>query len=153
MSELLVLRIYPKSRLKSYRKLNFQNLIVTDFEFFAFEKFAGLGTRPVFELLNLQMLGFPVFSSTYVSWYLSAFMFASFLIYPLMCKNRELCNKYLAPLCALFLYGLIMKEQSTVGNVLGWHGFIFSGMLRGVAGIFWGGGVGWLTNLAAISTL
>ena len=27
------------------RKLNFQNLIVADFEFFAFEKFAGLGTR------------------------------------------------------------------------------------------------------------
>ena len=45
MSELLILRIYPKSGLKSYRKLNFQNLIVADFEFFAFEKFAGLGTR------------------------------------------------------------------------------------------------------------
>ena len=29
------------------RKLNFQNLIVADFEFFAFEKFAGLGTRPI----------------------------------------------------------------------------------------------------------
>ena len=28
------------------RKLNFQNLIVADFEFFAFEKFAELGTRP-----------------------------------------------------------------------------------------------------------
>ena len=90
------------------------------------------------ELLNLQMLGFPTFVSIYISWFLSALMFASFLIYPLLCKCRELLSKYIAPLFSVALYGFIMQQNGGLGNPGKWYGITFSGMLLGVAGIFWG---------------
>lgn len=93
------------------------------------------------ELLSLQMLGFPTFNAARSTWYLSALMFASFLIYPLLCKYGEACGKYVAPLCALFLYGLIMKNTGFLGTLYEWYGVVFTGMLRGIAGIFWGGGI------------
>ena len=95
--------------------------------------------RSIGELFYLHMLGFPIFIAGRTTWYLSALMIASFLIYPLLLKNRELCAKYVAPVCALFCYGLILKNNHNLGTVSNWYGFAYSGMFRGIAGIFWGG--------------
>lgn len=89
----------------------------------------------VSDLFGLQMLGFPLFTATGVSWYISSLFFVSFLIYPLLCKNRQLFTKYIAPISAVLIFGYIAKTGGNL-NVSGkrW-GVVCSGLLRGYADI------------------
>ena len=87
------------------------------------------------ELFDLQMLGFPLFAATGVSWYLSVLFFVSFLIYPLLCRRRELFTKYIAPLTAVWVLGYIAITSGYLNDPGEWWGSFFKGMLRGYADI------------------
>lgn len=95
----------------------------------------------VSDILGLQMLGFPTFPATGVAWYLSALFFVSFLIYPILRKNREMFTKYIAPVSALLLLGLIEKLAATGTDGAGlagpgeWWAVAHKGLLRGYADI------------------
>ena len=93
----------------------------------------------VTELLNVDMLGFPAYRSTQMSWYLSAMLFVCFLIYPVLCKKREFFCKYAAPILSLTLYGIAVKTGGSVRGIevgpVTWQSFLYRGMLRAVAGI------------------
>ena len=87
------------------------------------------------ELFDLQMVGFPLFAATGVSWYLSVLFFVSFLIYPLLCRRRELFTKYIAPLTAVWVIGYIAIRSGYLNDPGEWWDSFFKGMLRGYADI------------------
>ena len=85
------------------------------------------------DIYGLQMLGFPIFPATGVSWYLSVLFFVSFLIYPVLCKKRELFTKYIGPITAIAILGYISRNSGTLTEPGAWWGWTFKGMLRGYA--------------------
>lgn len=87
------------------------------------------------ELFLLQMLGFQGFWATGVAWYLSALFFASFVIFPIILKNKSLFVYYIAPLIIVGIYGYFACVDSTINNPGQWNGFIYKGLLRGLAGL------------------
>lgn len=87
------------------------------------------------DTLGLQMFGFKGYIASGVSWYLSALFIVSFLVYPLLCKNRTLFTKYIAPLSVMFIYGYIAHANERLLQPGEWWTFVHNGMLRGYAGI------------------
>lgn len=87
------------------------------------------------DIFPVQMLGyFGIFISG-VSWYLSVLLVGTFLLFPILVKKRDVFIKYLAPLFVLFAYGYIEKKQGCFQLPDVWYGVIYSGMLRGIAGL------------------
>lgn len=87
------------------------------------------------EFLGLQMFGFVGFIATGVSWYISVLLIISFLVYPILCKNRLKYTKYIAPLISCFILGYLACTSGNLSNPGEWLGFTFKGMLRGLADI------------------
>ena len=87
------------------------------------------------DLFDLQMLGFPLYAATGVSWYLSVLFFVSFLIYPLLCRRRVLFSKDIGPLTAVWVMGYIAATSGYLNDPGTWWGTFFKGMLRGYADI------------------
>lgn len=87
------------------------------------------------DILGLQMLGFPLFAATGVAWYISALLFVSFLIFPLLCKNRKLFARYIGPITALVIFGYLAQTTGTINDPGTWLGFVYKGLLRGYADI------------------
>lgn len=85
------------------------------------------------DIYGLQMFGFPVFPATGVSWYLSVLFFVSFLIWPVLCRKRELFTKYIGPVSATLILGYIAKISGTLTEPTAWWDWTFKGMLRGYA--------------------
>lgn len=89
----------------------------------------------IVDLLGLQMLGFNGFFATGVSWYISALLLISFILYPFLCKGRLVFTKYIAPLITLLILGYICHTSGSLNNPGEWLGFTFKGVVRGLADI------------------
>ncbi|MCQ2531167.1 MAG: acyltransferase family protein [Saccharofermentans sp.] len=87
------------------------------------------------DYIPLQMYGFSGIIISGVSWYLSVLLFSTFLLFPILVKNRDVFVKYLAPIIVLVFYGIIEKRSGSFGKPDNWYGMVYSGMLRGIAGI------------------
>lgn len=91
----------------------------------------------VFDFLFLSQAGLPgsglVPGDVY--WYLSAMMIALFILYPVFRWNSDLFIRYISPIAAIFLYGFFAVHDGQIGDPHKWYGFIYKGLLRGVAGI------------------
>ncbi len=87
------------------------------------------------DLFLLQMAKFQGVWTTEVSWYLSALLIISFLIYPILVKRKDLFCKYLAPLFVLFIYGLFSATWGTVDGPAYEVGRVYKGVLRALAGL------------------
>lgn len=87
------------------------------------------------DFLGLQMFGFPGFIATGVSWYISALLIVSFLIYPILRKSRVKYTKYIAPLLSFFVLGYLACTSGNLSDPGEWLGFTFKGVLRGLADI------------------
>lgn len=90
------------------------------------------------ELFGLQMLGFSGNIATGVTWYISVLLFASFLLFPLFCKKRDLLVKYIAPILAVVIYGYMFYTEGFINHPGKWLGLGYKGLLRGFADIFLG---------------
>lgn len=84
------------------------------------------------ELLNFQMFGLPMFSSTGVTWYLSAMLIAKLLIFPILKTKNHLC---ILTLLCMFIYGYLNKNRGMLAGPGDWLGITYVGTLRGIAGI------------------
>ena len=70
------------------------------------------------------------------TWYLSAMLFALFLLYPLMRKLKDTFFYIIAPLLTIFLYGVMFQTFDDLGAPRGWNfGFIMKGTMRALAAI------------------
>ena len=92
----------------------------------------------VIDIFGLQMVGFSGFYATGVSWYISALFAVSFIIYPLLCKRRELFGKYIGPFTAVLVYGFICQKTGTLNGPGAWWSVVYQGLLRGYAGMAMG---------------
>lgn len=89
----------------------------------------------IVDLLFLNASGLPhwyVFSS---SWYLSAMLIAMAVIYPIMRKNRDLFINVAAPIIAVVLYAVMLKEDGYVVSPDKWYYITTKGVFRGIAGL------------------
>lgn len=66
------------------------------------------------------------------TWYLSALLIASLLLYPLLIKFHDFTVKIICPILALFLIGYIFVMYGTMTVWKGWADFCFRGILRAV---------------------
>ena len=87
------------------------------------------------DFLSVQMFGFRGIVVSGVSWYLSVLFLCSFVLFPVLVKHRDVFVKYLAPVIVLFLYGYIAKIDGSLHVNGQWYGFVYSGMIRGIAAI------------------
>jgi len=86
------------------------------------------------ELLCGQMYGFSAYYSTGVEWYLSVLFAASWIVFPMYLKNRDIFKNVIAPLIMLFILGWISLTYGNLGDAPGtWSGFWFKGMIRCIA--------------------
>lgn len=66
------------------------------------------------------------------TWFLSALLIASLILYPLLIKFHDFTAKIICPLAALFLIGFIFINYGKLTVWKGWTGFCFEGVIRAV---------------------
>lgn len=64
------------------------------------------------------------------TWYLSALLIASLLLYPFLIKFHDFTVKIICPLAALFLIGFIFVNYEKMTVWKDWTGFCFQGVIR-----------------------
>lgn len=90
-------------------------------------------------LLQLEMLGIKGYQVLGPTWFLSAMLVSILLLFPLYYKYRSSCNIYIAVVLAVIIYGYIFYRKGNLAtiNPIG-DGFVYSGVLRGIAGMSMG---------------
>lgn len=90
------------------------------------------------ELFCLQMLGFPGYWASGVSWYLSAMFVSMLILYPIIYKWKNNATFLFLPLLAIAIYGYFAYNFSTVNNPATWLGLMYKGIPRAIAGLSFG---------------
>lgn len=89
-----------------------------------------------FELVPLQVAGFDGFWLSGVSWYLSAMLIASAILYPLACRWRKKYTQMICPVAVVLIYGFLCTNYHALNVPNSWHmGLFNTGLLRGLAGL------------------
>lgn len=88
----------------------------------------------------IQNLGFPVASVTGVIWYLSSYLIAIIILYPIFAKYGRMFCLYMAPICTLFISGILIYNFGTFDVPANWiFGVLNTGNLRAISMICLGG--------------
>lgn len=92
-----------------------------------------------YDLLLWQCYGFLVPSATGIVWYLSAMIFALWLLYPIIRKKYDIYVKYIAPILTWVIVGFLLNTYGKleVPNEYAF-GFLNTGILRAIAMISFG---------------
>lgn len=93
-------------------------------------------TLSIFEWIPLQVAGYTGFYTTGVSWYLSALLLASLIVYPLARKLKTTFTLIICPLVAIFYWGILSHNFGHINVPNEWLlGLFHTGMMRGIAGL------------------
>ena len=87
------------------------------------------------ELLFLVMSGMPTEVYNGNTWYISVMLLAILILYPLIRKNKDFFIKYIAPVIAIFGLGCISHSFKSILVIKEWNGFMYWGLIRGIAEI------------------
>ena len=87
------------------------------------------------ELLFIRMAGMPSQIYNGNTWYISAMLLSLLILYPIVRKNKEFFIKYIAPIIAIFGIGYISHNFSSILVIEQWSGFVYYGIIRGIAEI------------------
>lgn len=88
----------------------------------------------------LQNLGFPIASVTGVVWYLSSFLVSIIVLYPFFAKLGKVFFLYIAPICTLFISGILINNFGSFEVPASWlFGCINTGNLRAISMMCLGG--------------
>lgn len=90
------------------------------------------------ELLLLQTIDVNSSSLVPQSWYLSALLILSFVIYPIILFTGEYYIKILAPIISLFTFGYLSNKYGYLGGVLTIDFCMTKGILWGISGLNFG---------------
>lgn len=90
-----------------------------------------------FEVFPISMAGFSGYSTTGISWYISAMMLGLAILYPLCRKNKSSFTLIWCPLISIFCYGLLDHSYGhlAVNRWMKENTLVSPGMLRGLAGL------------------
>lgn len=83
------------------------------------------------ELLMIDQTGFLNVRYNDVTWYISAMLLSSLLIYPLAVKNKDLFFYVISPLIFLFLFGYTYQNWDSICR-LDWNGYCYNTIIRGL---------------------
>ena len=93
-------------------------------------------TLMLFEMIPLQTAGYSGFFSTGVSWYVSALLLTSMIVFPLAKKLKTNFSIWIAPLIAIIGYGFLCKTFHNIAEPNTWILDLFhSGIIRALAGL------------------
>ena len=93
-------------------------------------------TLMIFEMIPLQTAGFTGFFTTGVSWYVSALLLSSMVVFPLAKKFKTNFSLWIAPLVAILGYGYLHMNFGNISEPNSWiAGLFHSGMIRGFTGL------------------
>ena len=70
-----------------------------------------------------------------VVWYLSAMLLSMAVLYPLLRRHREVMERIVCPIAALFILGYFCQAFGHPRNPTKWLGLVYKGLLRGFAEI------------------
>ena len=98
------------------------------------------------DLLMIYGTGFPSMLLTVGEWYLSSMVLAIFAIYPLARKYPDLFQNVIAPLTAVFLYGIMLHNEGALSDPGTWYVIGIKGTVRAIAGISLGFAANRLVN-------
>ena len=87
----------------------------------------------VFGFGLMEMAGFASNVLLGGSWFLSAMLLSQFVLYPLLLRFRSLFSEVAAPLIAIFLFGFLSKNYSSLGMPLAGTPYYCAGFLEAVA--------------------
>ncbi len=104
---------------------------------------------PLSDLVNGLFKSIPTFTLTFMglldnndvsfyvgnTWYLSALLIASLILYPLLIKFHDFTVKILCPLIAMFFIGYLFVTYGKITVWKGWTGYCFEGIIRAVGEI------------------
>lgn len=119
--------------------------------FFLFACLAALGAKTVLygaeevflnwklfgainDLTLIYATGIPSMGMTVGEWYLSAMVLALAVLYPLARRYPDLFQNVLAPLAAVFLYGIMLHNEGILTDPGTWYGIGLKGFVRAIAG-------------------
>ena len=87
-------------------------------------------------LLQINLGGYGGYDVNGPTWYISAMMLSMLILYPIACVKKRDFSTMVAPLIVIFLYGYIIKTHGNYSVIEPKEGgFIYYGLLRGLAGI------------------
>lgn len=89
------------------------------------------------EVLLIDQSGFLNVRFNDVTWYLSALLIVSFIIYPIAIKDKNRFFFIIAPLGFILLFGYTYQNWETI-TVLNWNGVCYNTLIRGSMEIFAG---------------
>lgn len=87
-------------------------------------------------VLTLTNIAFNIkWGALYVTgmWYVSAMVFALFILYPFMLYKFSLSTKWVFPILTVLILGKLHSTFHTLGNLYNWIGPMSSGLLRAIA--------------------
>lgn len=87
----------------------------------------------IFEVLMLQMAGFPTYAIMGTEWYLSAFFLVLPLLYPIIRNHRKMYTQVIAPIVFILLMGYSAYNYGNYTSPASWTGLCFEGILRAIA--------------------
>lgn len=70
------------------------------------------------EVFLLQCLGVPVSSYTGVAWYLSAYLIATFILYPLLRRYYYFFCSYIAPFVSVTIWSTLLATYGTLSPIM-----------------------------------
>lgn len=90
------------------------------------------------EIFMLQMAGFPTYALLGTEWYLSAFIIALVVLFPLLRKFTGIMTHVIAPFLSIMIFGWIAHECGNLMNAGFWTEICYEGVLRAIASILAG---------------
>lgn len=109
-------------------------VVYTDLHGWGFSEYFFAYSQSVWEVLGLQMIGYPAWCGTGTAWYISSMIFSLAIIYPVLKKWPEFATVG-APVVSVMIYGYLYYAYGTICVIDTWVGFVTAGLLRGIAGI------------------
>lgn len=86
--------------------------------------------------MHLGIAGFPMYQAIDPAWYISAMLLSMFILYPLLLLLREKFTYIIAPLASIGIYGYLLLRVGNLATINPLDGgFVYTGLLRGIAGI------------------
>ena len=88
-----------------------------------------------FPFIRVNMSGLNAYDPIGTAWYLSAMFLATMVLYPMLCRYKDMFINIIAPLITLFLYGYIARSRGNISAAAVWIGWVYVGLLRAFAGM------------------
>ena len=87
----------------------------------------------LFQIILVYMSGLNAYNVNGVTWYLSALLLSSMILFPLLLSHKDLFINIIAPLLALFCMGYYMVNYGTLtGHATDYRFIFYTGMIRAI---------------------